>query len=71
MQMTLREALEIQRKHIEHYARLRVDLADYVAKQTNVEGCDLDANMDIVEVNRRVPRGASIEWMCGINSSQD
>ena len=71
MKMTLREALAIQAKHIEHYGTFRPDLPLLVQAATNVYGCDLDAEMDIVEVNQRVPRGAQIEWMCGINSSHD
>ena len=69
MKMTLREALAIQAQHIEHYGILRPDLPALVKAATHVYGCDLDAEMDIVEVNQRVPRGAQIEWMCGINNS--
>ena len=66
MKMTLREALRIQSEHIAWYGKYRSDLAAIVAGRTDVTGADLDAEMDVVEVNRRVPRGADIEWICGL-----
>ena len=71
MYMTLREALEIQARQVAHYSKFRSDLVVHMAKLTDVGGCDLDAPMDIVEVNKRVPRGADIEYECGFGVPKD
>ena len=65
--MTLREALKIQAEHIVWYQKYRADLADVVARQTDVRGCDLDAKRSILEINERVPRGSAIEFICGLD----
>ena len=70
MKMTLREALKIQAEHILWYGGKRANLAQVVADLTHIEGFDLDAPMDMTEVNRMVPRGAQIEWLCGIDNSK-
>ena len=67
--MTLREALDIQAKQVKHYSKYRSDLAEVVAAETNVEGCDLDTPLSIFEINRLVPRGGDIEYLCGLNFS--
>lgn len=72
MRMTLRDALTIQARQIEYYAGNGILTPEARAKieaGTDVSGCDIDALIDIVEVNRRVPRGCSIEWACGIDTS--
>lgn len=67
LEMTLREALEIQTKQVAHYLRHNPRLPEIVAAKTDVSGVDLDTPLDIFEINRRVPRGASIEFMLGLN----
>jgi hypothetical protein len=70
--MTLREALKIQADQIGWYGKYRSDLAAVVASMTDVSGCDLDTPMDVIEVNKRVPRGGAIEHICGLSySAQD
>ncbi|MEM9540773.1 MAG: hypothetical protein AAGA60_14870 [Cyanobacteria bacterium P01_E01_bin.42] len=71
IQWTLREALKNQEKQLAHYSRnlspeQEQDLRSQIADRTNIEGCDLDAKMDIVEVNNRVPRAGAIE-RCAYN----
>ena len=66
MEMTLRAALKIQAKQVASYSWRRADLAEIVAKETNVEGCDLDAPMDMQEINSRVPRGWDIEQLLDV-----
>lgn len=65
--MTAREALAIQAKQVKHYGHLRADLAAVVAEHTDVAGIDLDTPMSIIDINKRIPRGSQIEWMCGID----
>ena len=67
LEMTLREALEIQTRQVAHYLHHNPRLPEIVASKTDVSGVDLDIKLDIFEINRRVPRGASIEYMLGIN----
>ena len=69
--MTPQEALEIQRKQIEHYKRHREDLADVVAKLTDVKGLNLDEDMPVREINKRIPRGGDIEYLCGIRGTME
>ena len=56
------------RTQIEHYSKIRTEenLTLLMCSRTDIEGCDLDEPMDIIEVNRRVPRGADIEYACGL-----
>jgi hypothetical protein len=68
--MTLREALEIQARQVAHYSKYRSDLAQVVAAKTNVEGYSLDEPMSVIDVNRLVPRGDGIEYMCGLSDVQ-
>jgi len=69
IKMTPREALKIQAEHVAWYGKHRADLAQVVAAMTNISGLDLDAELSIIEINRRIPRGGDIEHLCGI--SQD
>lgn len=68
-QITLRQALKIQADQIKHYSKFRSDLPEVMASKTNVEGYDLDTPMDVADVNRLVPRGGAIEYVCGLNFS--
>lgn len=71
IQMTLRQALEIQARQMHFYAHRfpggLAALQAHMAARTNVEGCDLDAPMFAGDVNKLVPRGGSIESACNIS----
>ena len=71
IEMTLQEALDIQRKQIEHYGHLHPrgveGLSEDMAKRTHVDGMDLTAMRDVAEVNRHVPRGSDIEHILGVD----
>ena len=69
--MTPREALAIQATQVQHYSRHRADLAEFVAAQTDVKGVDLDVELSMREINRRIPRGGDIERFCGIGGTVD
>lgn len=75
VKISLRDALECQERHVQHYGDMYPGgveaLRTAVAVRTNVKGMDLDAQLDIVEINRRVPRGHDIEVMCGIARADD
>lgn len=75
IRMTLQEALDIQRRHIEHYGHLHPrgveGLAEAMAERTHVEGMDLTVERDIYEINRLVPRGSSIEHLLGVDYGGD
>jgi len=62
--MTLREALKIQAEQIAFYSRYRADLAQVVASKTDIAGRDLDIPMSTPEIDRLVPRGCDIEYIC-------
>ena len=64
--MTPREALEIQAHQIEHYKHLRADLAEHMAGITHITGLDLDTPLPVWRINELIPRGADIEYACGI-----
>lgn len=68
--LTLREALEIQDKQIEYYSKYRKDLKEVIKSKTNIIGYDLDKPMPIIEVNKLVPRGGTIEYICGLSDVQ-
>ena len=61
--LSLRESLDIQRKSLDQfvchpaYDRIKAD----TKANTFVDGLDLDEPMNMVEVNRLVPRGGAIE----------
>jgi len=73
--MTLQEALDIQRRHIQHYGHLHPQgvegLAEAMAKRTHVEGMDLTVERSIYEINKLVPRGSSIEHLLGVDYGGD
>lgn len=73
--MTLQEALDIQKRHIEHYGHLHpqgvAGLAADMARRTNVEGMDLHVQRPVTEVNRYVPRGGDIEHLLGVDYGGD
>ena len=75
IKMTLQEALDIQRRQIEHYGHLHPrgveGLAEDMAARTNVEGMDLTTTRDVAEVNRYVPRGVDIEHILGVDYGGD
>lgn len=59
MKMTLREALEIQRKQIEHY---KFNLSQLFHSRTDIAGYDLDEPMEMDEIDRRVARIVNITF---------
>lgn len=64
--MTPREALKIQADQVAHYARLCDNLEAKVAEKTDIEWLDLDVEIDVSIINKRIPRGGAIEYLCGI-----
>jgi hypothetical protein len=71
IKITPRDALTRQARDIAHYAKYRPNLAAEVAAKTNIAGIDLDAELSIIEINERIPRGGSIEAMCGLDFGGD
>ncbi len=74
--MTLRQALAIQDEQIKWYAHHHPQgeeglRADVKAKTGDLTGRNLDAAMEVWEVNRLVPRGAAIEYMLGLDFGGD
>lgn len=61
MTMTPKQALEIQARQVAHYSTSYPQVAELVAKATNVSGLDMDTEYDIVTINRHIPRGGKIE----------
>lgn len=59
--LTKAEALSIQAKQLDHFAAQYGDwIRDAVAKETHADMLPDEAT-DVVEVNRHIPRGGSIE----------
>ena len=67
MKMTPREALEIQASHIKQYSRILSNLSEIMANHTDVKGINLDEPMDILEINKRIPRGCDIGYIIGVD----
>jgi len=63
MKMTPREALQIQAEQVSWYQNRRHNLACVVANMTDISGLDLDLAIDVVEINKRIPRGTEIETL--------
>ncbi len=68
--MTPREALKIQAKQISHYARFKDNLKEIMAEKTDITGLELDEKYPVFEINKHIPRGGSIESICGLNWNQ-
>ena len=72
IKMTLREALKIQSEQVAWYGQRHgaKKVAAMVANKTaDLSSYDLDAPMDVADINALVPRGASIEYMIGISQN--
>ena len=65
--LTKAQALEIQRKHIQHYLPLRPDLAEAVAAITRADQLLDDVEYSILVINQHIPRGSAIEHLCGVD----
>jgi hypothetical protein len=64
IKLTLRKALEIQAKQLDHYCTDKPysdTIRAEIASKTNVENLDLDEELPAHIVNRHVPRGGAIE----------
>ncbi len=63
--ITPKEALQIQKRQILHYANLfpggLAALEKEMADKTNLEGMNLNKKYDIAFINQRIPRGTDIE----------
>lgn len=63
--ITPKEALQIQKRQILHYADLfpggLLALEKVMVDRTNLEGMNLNKKYDIVFINQRIPRGTDIE----------
>ena len=59
----LRDALRRQAEQLDMLAGkpYEKEVREAIASATNVEGCDLDAEISVKEINQRVPRGGAIE----------
>ncbi len=74
--MTLRQALAIQERDIRWYAHHHPQgeeglRADVKAVSANIDDLNLDAEYDVVMINRHAPRGAVIEQMLGLDFGGD
>lgn len=70
-EMTYNEAIEIQRKQIEYY-RPRGFTAEMEQKlKAKTLPCpgDPDEKMPMHKINELVPRGASLEYLMGLNTN--
>jgi hypothetical protein len=63
IKLTKARALAIQAEHVAHYSPGRPWLAEAVAAATSAEKLPDDVEIDVVVVNRHIPRGGAIEWM--------
>ena len=65
-EMTYNEAIRIQKKQIGFYARLLTDgQRAELARMTKPCPFDPDEMRPVIEINRLVPRGRTIEKLCG------
>ncbi len=65
--MTYNEAIRIQKKHINFYAGLLTDKKRAeLEKMTKPCPFNPDELRPVIEINRLVPRGGTIERLCGI-----
>ena len=65
--MTPRDALKRQADQVAHYSKINPNIGAMVAKKTNLNGLDLDAEYDVIVINRHIPRGGAIESMLNID----
>lgn len=65
--LTKDKALEIQRKHVEHYKHLRADLPEVVAAATTADQLLDGVEYPVQIINKHIPRGGVIEAMCGVD----
>lgn len=63
IKLTKARALAIQAEHVEWYSPGRPWLAAAVAAATRADLLPDGVEIDVVEVNRHIPRGGAIEWM--------
>jgi len=65
--MTYNEAIKIQKKQIDFYARLLTDDSrTELARMTKPCPFNPDEMRPVIEINCLVPRGITIEKLCGI-----
>lgn len=67
IQMTIREALEIQARQIEYYSVKFPALAEMAALSTHIpDGADLDAMVPASSLVTMIPRGTSLGALIGV-----
>ena len=71
VKMTKADALKIQAEQIAWYSHLRADLAEAVAAITTADQLTDGVEYDVSDINKHIPRGADIEYLCGISQSGD
>lgn len=73
MEMTKEEALAIQQQQIEWYSRdgSRPWLAGKVAAMTTADALESGKPYPVHVINEHIPRGADIEYLCGIEQPND
>lgn len=70
--MTKAEALRIQAEHIAWYApKYAGNLAEAVARITTADQLEDGVEYPIITINEHIPRGGSIEHLCGIAQPED
>lgn len=72
-QMTKAEALKIQAEQVAWYNRNgdRSWLAGKIAAMTTADALEDDKRYPVHVINEHIPRGADIEYLCGIEQPND
>jgi hypothetical protein len=73
IKMTKSEALKIQAEHIAWYESKYApgNLAEVVAGMTTADQLEDGVEYPIITINQHIPRGGSIEHLCGISQPED
>ena len=71
MTLTKAEALLIQAEQVAWYGRNHSGLAEKVAAATTADSLQDNVEYPIHVINDHIPRGAAIEYMCGIAHNCD
>lgn len=70
--MTKAEALKIQAEHVAWYAnKYAGNLAEVVASMTTADQLEDNVQYPVTIINEHIPRGGSIEYLCGIEQPTD
>jgi len=71
--LTKAEALKIQAEQVAWYGRIagREWLAEKVASMTTADALEDGVEYPIHVINDHIPRGADIEYLCGIGQPED